>query len=86
LEYVLSAAAATTVFDAATTFEVPATKPGRGRPAKQLKADREHTQVKQLAASLPATAWEQVIYRDRDNEPVRSRFAFVRMIAAQAGQ
>jgi SRSO17 transposase len=83
LEYVLSVAAATTVFAAGTRFEVPAAKPGRGRRPKQLKADREHTHVKDLAASLPATAWEQVIYRNNDDEPVRSWFALVRVIAAR---
>ena len=51
LEYVLSVAAATTVFTADTRFEVPPTKPGRGRPPKRLKPDREHTQVKDLAGS-----------------------------------
>ena len=83
LEYVLSVSAATTVFDAGTRFEVPAAKPGRGRPPKQPKPDREHVQAKALAASLPASAWEQVTYRDRDGEETRSRFAFVRVIAAR---
>ena len=83
LEYVLSVAAATTVFTADTRFEVPPTKPGRGRPPKRLKPDREHTQVKDLAGSLPADAWQTVTYRDRADEPVRSRFAFERVIAAR---
>jgi hypothetical protein len=72
----------TTVFDAGTRFEIPPPKPAAGRPPSLPKADREHTQVKTLAAALPAKAWQTVIYRDRDGE-VRSRFAFVRVIAAR---
>jgi SRSO17 transposase len=83
LEYVLSVSPTTAVFDADTRFEVPPAKPGAGRPPTVPKADREHTQVKTLAASLPAKAWETVTYRDRDGEPIRSRFAFVRVIAAR---
>ena len=83
LEYVLSVSASTTVFDAGTRFEVPPAKPGAGRPPSVPKPDREHTQVNKLAASLPAKAWETVTYRDRDGKQIRSRFAFVRVIAAR---
>jgi SRSO17 transposase len=82
LEYVLSVSPATTVFEAGTRFEVPPAKPGAGRPPRIPRADREHTSVKALAASLPAQAWHTVTYRDRAGEPVRSRFAFQRVIAA----
>ena len=83
LEYVLSVSAQTTVFAADTRFEVPPAKPGAGRPPRRLKPDRDHSRVKALAASLPASAWETVTYRDKDGQPVRSRFAFVRVIAAR---
>ena len=83
LEYVLSVAATTAVFDADTRFEVPPTKPGRGRPPSAPRPDRKHTQIKTLAAELPAEAWQTVTYRDRDDRPVQSRFAFVRVIAAR---
>ncbi len=83
LEYVLSVSPATTVFDADTRFEVPPAKPGAGRRPKIPKPDREHTQVKALACSLPKKAWRTVTYRDRDGQPVRSRFAFERVIAAR---
>jgi SRSO17 transposase len=83
LEYVLSVSAATTVFGPDTRFEVPPQKPGAGRPPKRLKPDRAHSQVKALQASLPANAWEAVTYRDQDGQPVRSRFAFVRVFAAR---
>jgi SRSO17 transposase len=82
LEYVLSVSPTTTVFAVGTRFEIPPAKPGAGRPPTVPKADREHTQVKKLAAGLPAKAWQTVTYRDGDGEPVRSRFAFVRVIAA----
>ena len=85
LEYVLSVSPQTTVFDAATRFEIPPAKPGRGRPPKRLKADREPTQLKALAAGLPVEAWETVSYRDRDDQEIRSRFAFVRVAGAARG-
>ena len=78
----LSVAATTTAFDADTRFEVPPAKPGRGRPPSALKPDREPIQVKALAASLPAEAWETLAYRNRDEVEIRSRFAFVGVIAA----
>jgi len=83
LEYVLSVSPTTTVFDADTRFEVPATKPGRGRPRAVARPDREHIQIKTIAAGLPAEAWQTLTYRDRDDQPVDSRFAFVRVIAAR---
>ena len=83
LEYVLSVSASTAVFDARTRFAIPPDKPGAGRPRTVPKPDREHTQVKTLAAALPAEAWETVTYRDHDGDAVRSRFAFVRVIAAR---
>jgi SRSO17 transposase len=83
LEYVLSISPTTTVFAAGTRFEIPPAKPGAGRPPSVPKADREHTQVKTLAASLPAKRWKTVTYRDRDGEEIRSRFAFARVIAVR---
>jgi SRSO17 transposase len=83
LEYVLSVSPETAVFDAGTRFAVPPRRAGsRGRAPSIPRADRQHTSVKQLAASLPAKAWQTVTYRDRDGQAVRSRFAFERVIAA----
>jgi len=82
LEYVLSVSPTTTVFAAGTRFQIPPAKPGAGRPPTVAKPDSEHTKVKTLAASLPADAWQTVTYRDRDGQPIRSRFAFERVIAA----
>jgi SRSO17 transposase len=83
LEYVLSVSPATTVFAAGTRFEPQPRKPGRGRPPTRLKADRDHVQITTLSAELPASAWKTVTYRERDGKPIRSRFAFVRVIAAR---
>ncbi|MGA2930005.1 MAG: transposase, partial [Solirubrobacteraceae bacterium] len=83
LEYVLSISPQTSVFEADTRFEVAPAKPGRDRPPSVAKPDREHTQVKALAAGLPTEAWETVTYRDRDEQEIQSRFAFVRVIAAR---
>ena len=82
LEYVLSVSPTTTVFAAGTRFQIPPAKPGAARPPTVAKPDSEHTKVKTLAASLSAQAWQAVTYRDRDGQPVRSRFAFERVIAA----
>jgi len=83
LEYVLSVSPTTTVFAAGTRFEPPPRKPGRGRPPARLKGDRDHIQIKTLVSELPASAWKSVTYRDRDGKPIRSHFAFVRVIAAR---
>lgn len=54
---------------------------GRGRPTTLLRRDRDHRpiSVKQLAMSLPARAWENVIWREGSNAPLASRFAAVRV-------
>ena len=83
LEYVLSVAATTTVFEADTRFESQPRKPGAGRPPTRLKADRDHSQIKTLVAALPTSAWETVLYRDHASDPVASRFAFARVVAAR---
>ena len=83
LEYVLSVSPETTAFDADTRFEVPPAKPGAGRSPSRPRPDRGARSVKELARSLPAKAWQTVTYRDRDSEEIRSRFAFVRVIAAR---
>jgi len=84
LEYVLSVSSETTVFAAGTRFAVPPRREGsRGRAPSVPRPDREHTSVKQLAASLPQDAWRTVSYRDRDGKPVSSTFAFARVIATR---
>jgi SRSO17 transposase len=55
--------------------------PGRGRPTKRLRRDAEHqpVNVKDLAFSLPARAWRTIPWREGTNEPLRSRFARLRI-------
>jgi SRSO17 transposase len=55
--------------------------PGRGRPTKRLRRGAEHqpVNVKDLAFSLPARAWRTITWREGTNEPLRSRFARLRI-------
>jgi SRSO17 transposase len=54
---------------------------GRGRRATLLRRDKDHRPVlaKQLAQSLPASAWSEVRWREGTNKPLASRFAAVRV-------
>ena len=83
IDYVLSVGAETGVFEPATVFAVPPRKPGsRGRPPSLLRADREPQSIRDLALGLGADAFQAVAFRDTDGQPLLSRFAFVRVIAA----
>jgi len=55
--------------------------PGRGSPTKLLRRDAEHrpVTVKDLCVQLPATAWRTITWREGTNEPLRSRFARLRI-------
>jgi SRSO17 transposase len=83
LQYVLSVSPTTTVFPANTGFAPSPRKPGRGRPPTRLTGDQAHVQIKELAKSLPVSAWETLTYRDRNGTPIRSRFACARVSAAR---
>jgi SRSO17 transposase len=52
-----------------------------GRPPKLLRRDRNHqpVAVKQLALSLPLSAWKTVTWRKGAKQSLRSRFAAVRV-------
>ena len=54
---------------------------GIGRPTKLLRRDRRHQPiaVKELAHSLPASAWKTVTWRQGTKQSLRSRFAAVRI-------
>jgi SRSO17 transposase len=82
IDYVLSVSAETTVFDPETVFAVADHKPGRGRPPTVAHPDRDARSIKDLAASLDTDAFQTVAFRDNDGKQLRSRFAFVRVIAA----
>jgi SRSO17 transposase len=55
----------------------PASRTGRGRPAKRLRRDATHQPVsaKTLALELAADAWQQIKWRDGSNTPLTSRLA-----------
>ncbi len=83
IDYVLSVGAEIDVFERATVFAVPPRKPGSRGPAPSLtRPDREPQSITQLAANLPGDAFQTVAFRDTDGQPLSSRFAFVRVIAA----
>ncbi|MGI8462599.1 MAG: IS701 family transposase [Solirubrobacterales bacterium] len=88
IEYVLSVSAETTVFAPQTTFAVPDGGRGRsGRPRTRPRPDREPESIGALLAGLDAEAWQTVTFRDGpEGEPVSSRFAFVRVRAANRSE
>jgi SRSO17 transposase len=64
--------------------EVPLPKrkwKGIGRPTKLLRRDRRHTPVavRELASSLPSSAWKTVDWREGTRKLLRSRFAALRI-------
>ena len=80
LPYVLGIQSSTSVWKPG---EAPLPKPERkatGRPPKLLRRDRNHqpVAVKQLALSLPASAWKIITWRQGTKQSLRSRFAAIR--------
>jgi SRSO17 transposase len=59
----------------------PPRKPGRGAAPKRLQRSADHQPIsaKQLAFSLPASAWKEIGWRPGSREALRSRFAAVRV-------
>ncbi len=62
----------------------PDPKGGAGRPRNRLRRDANHQpiSVADLARALPARSWRTVTWRQGVAEPLRSRFARVRVRAA----
>ena len=84
-EYVFSVSAETKVFAPETTFAVP--ERGRsergGRPPSRPEPDREPVAIGELCASLEPGDLQTVAFRDGpEGEPMRSRFALLRVRAA----
>jgi SRSO17 transposase len=54
---------------------------GIGRPTKLLQRDHQHhpLPVRELAVSLPSSAWKMVRWREGTRKPLRSRFAVLRI-------
>lgn len=83
LEYVLSIGVQTSVYPPGTSFAVPERTGTTGRPRAVARADREPESVRSLAKRLPARAWKTLPCRTTPaGEDVKSRFAFVRVVAA----
>lgn len=59
----------------------PPRRSNTGRPRKLLQRDAKHhpVSVKELALSLPANAWEEVIWREGVKQDLQSRFAALRV-------
>ena len=57
---------------------------GIGRPTSLLRRDRRHKPipVRELALSLPFSAWQTVVWREGTGKSLRSRFAAVRIRTA----
>ncbi len=82
LEYVLAVSAQISVYGPEATFAVPERNGSVGRRRSVVRPDRKPESVRALAARLPATAWKTVPCRTTPaGEEVRSRFAFVRVVA-----
>jgi len=83
IEYVLSIGPECTVFDPGTVFTVPERKPGsRGRAPSLLRADRKPRSITELLGDLDPDAFQTVAFRDIDGGQLHSRFALMRVIAA----
>ena len=81
LEYVMGVQSSMTVWEPGAG-PLPA-KPwkGQGRPPKLLRRDSQPppVAVKQLALELPPSAWKEITWREGTEQPLRSRFAAVRV-------
>lgn len=85
LPYVAGILSNTTVWAEGTGPLSPKRWSGRGRPPKRLRRDAKHwpVSVKDLALSLPKSAWRTIEWREGSAEILSSRFARVRVRAAR---
>ena len=81
LPYVMGVQSSTSVWEPGKA-PLPA-KPwkGQGRPPRLLRRNKDYqpVSVKQLALSLPAAAWKTVTWRAGTKQPLKSRFAVLRV-------
>ena len=83
IDYVLSVGPECDVYAPGTVFAVPPRTPGsRGRAPSVLRTDAEAQSIDELVAGLDADAWQTVAFRDVNGRQLQSRFACVRVIAA----
>ena len=84
LQYVVGVQSTMTVWEPGQQ-PLPAKPRGRmGRPPRLLRRSNQHqpVSVKQLAMSLPSSAFREVTWREAGERKLRSRFAAVRVRAA----
>jgi SRSO17 transposase len=84
LQYVVGVQSSMTVWEPGKQ-PLPAKPRGKmGRPPRLLQRTTDHqpASVKQLAMSLPATAFREITWREGTDRKLRSRFAAVRVRAA----
>jgi SRSO17 transposase len=81
LQYVVGVQSSMTVWEPGKQPLPPKPRGRRGRPPQLLQrtADHQPVSVKQLAMSLPTTAFQQVTWREGTQHKLRSRFAAVRV-------
>jgi SRSO17 transposase len=81
LTYVVDVQSSTTVWESGQQPLPPKPRGRTGRPPKLLQRSPEHqpVSVKQLAASLPAKAYQEITWRQGTQRKLRSRFAAVRV-------
>jgi SRSO17 transposase len=84
LQYVVGVQSSMTVWEPGKQ-PLPAKPRGKmGRPPRLLQRTTDHqpVSVKQLAMSLPSTAFQEITWREGSDRKLRSRFAAVRVRAA----
>jgi len=81
LQYVVGIQSSTTLWPPGKGPLPPKSWSGRGRPPSLLRRDDKHKPVsaKELAISLPPTAWRRITWREGTNAKLASRFAAVRV-------
>ncbi len=83
IDYVLSVGPECGIYAPGTVFAVPPRKPGSRGPAPSvLRTDTKPGSITELVAGLDPDAWQTVAFRGIDGAQLHSRFAFVRVIAA----
>ena len=83
IDYVLSVGPECDVYAPGTGFAVPPRKPGSRGPAPSILAtDAQPRSIAEFVADLAPEAWQTVAFRDIDGGQLVSRFAFLRVIAA----
>jgi SRSO17 transposase len=83
LDYVLSVGPECDVYAPGTVFAVPPRKPGSRGPAPSVLAtDAQPRSIAEFVADLGQQALQTVAFRDIDGGQLCSRFAFLRVIAA----